>query len=149
MTNKTVSLSQFATELQQLMPILLGSTIRRERNAISQGIITLPQFLGLTFLRANPAAPVKAFAATLGVQLSTASGLLARLEKLDLLRREHSTEDRRVVHLFLTTKGEEMLDEINAQRRDSFARLFAALSPDERTLYLQLMKKLAKNLHEI
>lgn len=140
MSNK-VSLNSFATELQRLMPVFLGAMIRRERNAISQGVITLPQFLGLDFLRNHPGAPVKAFAATLGVQLSSASGLLDRLEKLGLLERTHSTKDRRVVLLHLTPKGEEMVDEIMEQKRQSIAGIFSTLSPDERMVYLEMMQK--------
>jgi DNA-binding MarR family transcriptional regulator len=147
--NKTVSLNRFAEDIQQLMPAFMGAMIRRERNAISQGIITLPQFLGLSFLHANPGTPVKAFAATLGLQLSSASGLLDRLAKLGLLKRTHSTEDRRVVLLTLTPEGERMVDEIREQKKESIARIFAALSPDERAVYLKLMQKVVSQLDEI
>lgn len=147
--SKKSGLDSFAAEIQQLMPAFLGAMIRRERNAISQGIITLPQFLGLDFLRANPGAPVKAFAATLGLQLSSASGLLDRMAKLGLLKRTHSTEDRRVVLLTLTPEGERMVDEIREQKKESIARIFAALSPDERAVYLELMQKVVSQLDEI
>jgi DNA-binding MarR family transcriptional regulator len=147
--SKKVSLNSFAAEIQQLMPAFLGAMIRRERNAISQGIITLPQFLGLDFLRVNPGSPVKAFAETLGLQLSSASGLLDRMAKLGLLKRTHSTDDRRVVLLTLTTKGERMVDEIREQKKESVAQIFSALSPDERTVYLELMQKVVSHLDEI
>jgi DNA-binding MarR family transcriptional regulator len=144
--SKANSLNRFAAEMQQLMPAFLGAMIRRERNAISQGIITLPQFLGLSFLRANPGSPVKAFAATLGLQLSSASGLLDRLAKLGLLKRTHSKTDRRVVLLTLTAKGERMVDEIATQKKESVAGIFSSLSPEERTTYLELMKKVVGHL---
>jgi len=147
--NKTVSLNRFAEDIQQLMPAFMGAMIRRERNAISQGIITLPQFLGLSFLHANPGAPVKAFAATLGLQLSSASGLLDRLAKLGLLKRTHSTEDRRVVLIHLTPKGEQMVDEIMEQKKESVARIFPALTPEDRTVYLELMQKVVSHLDEM
>lgn len=144
--SKTVSTKSFAEGMQQLMPVFLGAMIRRERNAVSQGLITLPQFLGLSFLRANPDSPVKALAATLGLQLSSASGLLDRLAKLGLLKRTHSEEDRRVVQIRLTPKGEQMVDEILAQKKESVARIFSALTPEERTVYLQLMQKVVGTL---
>lgn len=147
--SKNVSLNSFAADIQQLMPVFLGAMIRRERNAISQGIITLPQFLGLNFLRTNPNAPVKAFAATLGLQLSSASGLLDRLAKLGLLKRTHSTEDRRVVLLTLTAKGEQMVDEIREQKKESIAQIFSTLSPEERTVYLEMMQKVVRSIDEI
>jgi DNA-binding MarR family transcriptional regulator len=144
--SKKVSLTGFAAEIQELMPAFLGAMIRRERNAISQGIITLPQFLGLDFLRGNPGSPVKAFAETLGLKLSSASGLLDRMAKLGLLKRTHSTDDRRVVLLTLTPEGERMVDEIREQKKESTARIFSTLSPDERAVYLELMQKVVGQL---
>lgn len=146
---ETITLDAFATRFQQLMPALLSATVRRERNAVSQGLITLPQFLGLSFLRTHPGAPVNAFAAKLGLQLSSASGLLDRMARIGLLKRTHSQEDRRVVLLNLTPKGEQMVDEITEQKKESVARIFATLTPEERTVYLELMQKAVRNLDEI
>lgn len=146
--SKKVSLEDFSAEMQGMFPMFLRAMFRRERNAISQGVITVPQFLGLSFLRVKPNSPVKAFAETLGLQLSSASGLLDRLAKLGLLKRTHSTEDRRVVLLMLTRKGEEMVDEIMKQKRHSVAEIFSALSDDERSVYLELMQKVMERINE-
>jgi len=148
MSSKTVSLNNFAAGIQQLMPAFLGAMLRRERNAISQGIITLPQFLGLSFLHANPGSPVKAFAATLGLKPSSASGLIDRMVRLGVLKRERSKTDRRVVLLTLKAKGEQMVDEITKQKRKSMSELFGTLTADERTTYLKLMQKVVGNLDE-
>ena len=149
MKNKTISIRAFAAELQPLLPTFLGAMLRRERNAISQGIITLPQFLGLDFLRNKPGSPVKAFADTLGLKPSSASGLIDRMVQKGLLRREHSKTDRRVILLTLKAKGERMVDEIMDQKRKSVAELFTPLTADERTTYLKLMQKVVEQVDEI
>ena len=149
MRNKNISIQAFAADMQQLMPCFLGAMLRRERNAISQGIITLPQFLGLSFLRKNPGSPVKVFADTLGLKPSSASGLIDRMVQNGLMRREHSTADRRVVQLTLKAKGERMVDEIMEQKRKSVVELFAPLTADERTTYLKLMQKVVERVDEI
>lgn len=146
--SKNVSLEGFADAMQRLMPVFLGAMVRRERNAISQGIITLPQFLGLGFLREHPGSPVHAFAETLGVQLSSASGLIDRMVHKGLIKRTRSKEDRRVVLLTLTTKGEKMVDEIAVQKRQSLAGIFVPLTPEERTVYLGLMQKVVEQIDE-
>ena len=146
MEPKPLSLKTFSASLQHLMPTFLSAMIRREQNAISQGIITLPQFLGLSFLRRHPDSPVKDFAATLGLQPSSASGLIDRMVRNGLIRREHSTTDRRVILLSLKTKGERMVDEIMEQKRNSIGQLFASLSAEERTTYLGLMQKVVNNI---
>ena len=149
MRNKNISIQTFATEMQQLLPIFLGAMLRREQNAISQGIITLPQFLGLSFLRKKPRSPVKAFADTLGLKPSSASGLIDRMVQKGLLRREHSKTDRRMVLLTLKAKGERMVDEIMKQKQQSVAELFAPLTADERTTCLKLMQKVVGEISEI
>ncbi|MBM4152096.1 MAG: MarR family transcriptional regulator [Kiritimatiellaceae bacterium] len=140
------SLNTFADEMQRIMPFFMGAMLRRERNAISQGIITVPQFLGLSFLRTTPEATVKDFAATLGLKLSSASGLLDRMEKQGLLKRTHSTEDRRVVNLTLTAKGKKMVDQIMQQKRNSIAEIYSVFSPQERETYLTMMQKVMKHI---
>jgi DNA-binding MarR family transcriptional regulator len=69
--------------------------------------------------------------------------------KAGLIKRTHSREDRRVVLLNLTAKGKAMLEEITLQKQKSFADIFAPLSPEERTAYLEMMKKVVGHLDEI
>ena len=149
MRNKNISIQTFAADIQHLMPTFLSAMIRREKNAISQGIITLPQFLGLSFLRKNPGSPVKAFADTLGLKPSSASGLIDRMVQKGLVLRKHSKTDRRVILLTLKAKGERMVDEIMEQKRQSVAELFAPLTAEERTTYLRLMQKVVEQVDEI
>ncbi len=149
MRNKNSSIQTFAADMQQLLPTFLSAMIRREKNAISQGIITLPQFLGLSFLRNNPGSPVKAFADTLGLKPSSASGLIDRMVQNGLILRVHSKTDRRVILLTLKAKGERMVDEIMKQKRQSVAELFAPLTAEERTTYLKLMQKVVGAIDEI
>ncbi len=149
MRNKNISIQTFASDMQQLLPTFLGAMLRREQNAVSQGIITLPQFLGLGFLRKNPGSPVKAFADTLGLKPSSASGLIDRMVQKGLVHRVHSKTDRRVILLTLKAKGERMVDEILEQKQQSLSELFAPLTADERTTYLKLMQKVVGEIGEI
>ena len=43
-----------------------------------------------------------------GLDASTITGLLTRMEKKDFIKRRHSEEDRRGVNVFLTLKGVEL-----------------------------------------
>ena len=149
MKPKPDPLHLFATEVQKFMPTFLSAMLRQEQNAVSEGVITLPQFLGMNFLRANPGSPVKDFAATLGLKPSSASGLVDRMVNHGLIHREHSDTDRRVVLLTLTPKGKKMVEEVREQKRQSIAKLFASLTDDERATYLRLMQKVVGAIDEI
>jgi DNA-binding MarR family transcriptional regulator len=49
--------------------------------------------------------------------------LATRCEKLGLIRRRSSTEDRRVVHLFLSPKGQQMLEKLARLHRGELRAL--------------------------
>jgi DNA-binding MarR family transcriptional regulator len=149
MNKSSISLDHFSAEVQRLIPAFLGAMIRRERNAMSQGLITDPQFVGMVFINEHPNTPVKNFAATLGLQLSSASGLLDRMVKAGMIKRTHSCEDRRVVLLNLTAKGKSILKEITLQKQKSFSDIFSPLTPEERTTFIELMQKVVSHIDEI
>jgi Transcriptional regulators len=58
---------------------------------------------------------ISAICNELGINQGNASTMCKKLEQIDLLKRERSTEDERVVTLSLTPKGETILNNLNEQ----------------------------------
>ena len=67
------------------------------------------QLSAMWHISAAPGLRVTALAAAMCVQHSTASNLLDKLEKRDLIRRERNSQDQRVVSVFLTDHGNEIV----------------------------------------
>lgn len=67
------------------------------------------QLSAMWHISAAPGLRVTALAAAMCVQHSTASNLLDKLEKRDLIRRERNSHDQRVVSVFLTDRGNEIV----------------------------------------
>lgn len=67
------------------------------------------QMSAMWHISAAPGLRVTALAAAMCVQHSTASNLLDKLEKRDLVRRERNSQDQRVVSVFLTDRGNEIV----------------------------------------
>ncbi|MBL7033881.1 MAG: winged helix-turn-helix transcriptional regulator [Candidatus Delongbacteria bacterium] len=63
---------------------------------------------------------VSSIASCLSIQKGRVSPLVQNLFEMDIIRRHTSSEDRRVVFLYLTRKGERILEQIS----DDFERLF-------------------------
>lgn len=59
----------------------------------------------------------------LQIKPHSAVGLVDRLEKLGLMRREPSPEDRRRVHVRLTPRGREALERLSAVHREELRRI--------------------------
>lgn len=74
------------------------------RKYFDQPELTLPQMLVLTALSEDGTMPISHLARYVGSANSTVSGIVDRLEKMELVERVRSEEDRRVIYVGLTEK---------------------------------------------
>ncbi|OEJ25737.1 MarR family transcriptional regulator [Streptomyces agglomeratus] len=88
----------------------------------------------LGVLRTAPAS-MRALATVLACDASNITGIVDRLEKRDLVRREVSPSDRRVKNVVLTTAGEETVDAIRARMHTTHEALDALDDADRTALY--------------
>src|SRR5215469_13120574 len=96
------------------LPSYVGYQVRRTQAklfaefeaALANAELTPGSFGVLTLIRANPGITQVALAAAFGVDKSTMSPVIFRLEKRGLIRREVLTSDRRRQALFLEAAAE-------------------------------------------
>lgn len=74
------------------------------------------------------------------------TGLIDRLEKLELVRRERCTEDRRVVYIELTDKATKLLTEMDEPVTDLEKRLIGHLTRKELKELSRLLEKARQSL---
>lgn len=77
-----------------------------------------------------------------GVTRATMTGLVDTLERDGLVSREPSTEDRRMMQVVLTGKGEALLKNFLPVHFRRIAALMGALTSDEQKMLVQLGQKL-------
>jgi DNA-binding MarR family transcriptional regulator len=70
--------------------------------------LTYPQYLVMLVLWEGDGSSVKAIGEQLALDSGTLTPLLKRLEAQGLVRRARSSEDERVVEIFLTTEGKRL-----------------------------------------
>lgn len=93
--------------------------------------LTFPQTLVLSLLGSEGSMPISELARATGSANSTISGVLDRLEQMDLIQRVRSEKDRRVVYVTLTPHYEEVREELEKSVEESFPGLIGKLSPEE------------------
>jgi DNA-binding MarR family transcriptional regulator len=90
--------------------------------------LTVTQLMVLFLLRETPGMPAGALAEHLRVTPPTVTGLVDRLVRMGVVRREEDPKDRRLVRNVLTERGEEMLGEVEREGRAFLTELFEHLS---------------------
>jgi len=84
-----------------------------------------------------------------GVTLGAVTGLIDRLLKLDLVYRERTEEDRRLVLIRLTTRGMDTVKDFDLQRRQKFTEIAQNLDDEDLARLLPLMKKMCLSLNNL
>ena len=69
------------------------------------------------------------------------TGLVDRLEKLELVKRERCTQDRRVIYVQLTVKAKQLLDKMDAPVNELHRQLIGHLTQTELKELSRLLEK--------
>ena len=138
-------------ELNQCINYLLTTSQHRVFQEVSKRLepfdVTPVQYGVLYCLWKVDKTTPKEIAAELKLENSTISGILDRMEKKDLLKRQVSIEDRRYIEVVLTEKGaaleKPVLDTIDTANIDILADI-----PDEEQQILKKNLRLLAGLEE-
>mgnify|MGYP002377832488 CR=1 FL=1 len=143
---KMLTLDAFGDRMIELFPKLMREISQYETNSLTEGVITVPQVWVLDFLKDRKTAQMNELAEYMKLKFSSATGLIDRMVKHQLVKRVRSEADRRVVLISITSKGEKILREIYKQKRKGIMQLFGRLGPEDRMQYMELIEKLVKDL---
>lgn len=106
--------------------------------------LTTPQLRVIFLLRERPGMSAGELAQSLGVTPPTVSGIVDRLVKVDLLRREEDASDRRLVRNFLTDKGQFAAGEVERTVTTFIMAMMDRLSESELDLVTEALNLLIK-----
>ncbi|MFJ2666555.1 MarR family winged helix-turn-helix transcriptional regulator [Nocardia fluminea] len=128
-----------SAQLMELLSVALGVYYGDFTAAAASENLTASQGKTLTVLRRRPVS-MRALAEIMACDASNITGIINRLEKRDLVRREASASDRRVTHLVITPEGERVTDTIRAKMHATQAGL-NTLSDRERESLFSLLER--------
>jgi DNA-binding MarR family transcriptional regulator len=104
--------------------------------------VTPVQFSIMTVAGAQPGLEQVALAQEVGVDRTTLTNVLTRLERRGLIARAAVASDRRVKRVTLTEDGRATLDRMQGAAERAHARTIAALAPAERAVFLGALREL-------
>lgn len=122
---------------------------RQLREYFNQKELTLPQMLVLTALSEEGTMPISRLARYVGSANSTVSGIVDRLEKMKLVERIRSEDDRRVIYVGLTEAYQSARKKGEATVSDYLAKQLKLLSEQELDEIRGAMEKLDATLAKL
>lgn len=105
MSNKSIIISNIIDNLRRVFQILNEQSKKVERETG----LTSPQLWTIKTINENSSVKVSDLASKLYLHPATVIGIIDRLEKQDLVKRSRSKDDRRVVWIELTDKGNDLV----------------------------------------
>ena len=136
--------------ISETIGALLVQVCRAHRNKAQELLARIALHPGQEFLLINlwpqDGLTHTEIAEHLCVQPATLSRMLDRLVKTGLVQRQQDSGDQRVSRVYLTEKGQELLEPIQ-QTWDELERIsFANLTPEERLLLRRILLQVSANL---
>lgn len=111
--------------------------------SVAQHDLTLPQFLTLAVLvKATQHCPMNQLAEATHQDAATMTGIVDRLERLGLVERGRSVQDRRVVLVCPTPKGIALLGAVKGTRDEMMAQLFSGFDDERLRLLSEQVEQL-------
>lgn len=108
--------------------------------------VTPSQWVTLAWLEEDNGVPIGTLAHHLDIEASVTTGIVQRLEQRHLLERVHDREDRRVVKIFLTQPGRELVQALEPVVIAFHERLFRGFSVEEQQTFVARLHRLMSNV---
>lgn len=80
---------------------------------------------------------------------STVTGIIDRMEREGLVERRRSEDDRRVIHITLTRKGQRLASEIPVEPVQIFRQILSELSARDAAELSRILTRLARRVREL
>lgn len=141
-----LSLPEFADRMNEVMPVVIKEFARRQLNQLYRGQITLPQFFALAFLQKEGESKMTDLAHFLHVTTAATTGIVDRLVRDGYVIRESGAEDRRIIKIRTTAKGNELVKKVNEQRKRMIINIFGRISGKDRKDYLRIILQIKEIL---
>ena len=129
---------------------LLGQVsrlMRREFDARARWIgVTRPQWMVLGLLKAHAGSNQGALAEMLEVEPITLGRMIDRLQEAELVERRADPADRRAWLIFLTEKGQLLLDQLRPLGLETLSQALEGVSEADRELVIATLLRVRANL---
>lgn len=130
------------TLLREIRPLIDKSL----KNKLDLGNFTMPQTMIIYNLANHGKMKISELSEKMGLTNSTVSGIVDRLEDQEVVYRERSTEDRRVVYVQFTPEHKKNYQNLNDNLDKNFNEMLAAIPLGQMETILESLNVLKETL---
>lgn len=143
-----ISLSGFADKFAEIIPVITREFARHLVGGLYKDRITISQLLVLEQLHNRAESKMKDLADFMNVTTAAMTGIIDRLVREGCVTRIFDPNDRRIIRVKLTSKGNKFLQRINLKRRQTLIKIFEKVSDNDRAEYLRILLRIHNILLE-
>lgn len=137
--------AELPLQVGKLIRLVYSSLLRSVDSRMQPLALTAMQWEPLLSLAVGPADTVAALARECDMDCGAMTRMLDRLEHKQLLQRQRSQSDRRMVNLVLTDAGAEIAAEIPLIIHQELSRHLAGFSAEELQLFTHFLTRMLHN----
>lgn len=129
---------------QLIEKMFIFSRLMKEYMQYTTGFmhLTLLQIQALLYLHNHPHVQMRDIATHFSIEMPTATNLITKLVKEDLVARRADEEDRRLVRIVLTKKGQKLFEDAMRERNQKITLLLSVLTKSEQDDLLTIISHL-------
>jgi len=110
--------------------------------------ITRIQWIALYYVKINKVISQRELSNLMNVKDSSAGRLIDRLERDGLIKRERNDQDRRIIYIILTKKGDDLITEILPYGEKFNYDLISGIEEEDLIIFDRVLKKMLSNVSE-
>lgn len=143
-----MSMAEFADRVMEDMSVIWRELLKQQIYEFYKVKLTLPQLTVLELVYKTGELNMSDMARSLNVTTAAMTGIVDRLVREGYVARMEVPDDRRVIKIKLTPKGEKTVKEVIMHKRHMIIKMFSAISDLERDNYLKILTRIRKGFKE-
>jgi len=136
-----------ARELMRCLDTIMAQLHKAEKVQVEEFPISPQEFRIVIILGDQTGLTMTELAEKLNLAMSTMTSVIDRMIEKNLVNRERSEDDRRIVRVFLTDQGKVFYQKIYHHRLQMALTMLSSLSDNDQQLLLSLYKKIQNQVN--
>lgn len=141
---KESKMERYISQIENLLPDIVEGMSFKEVQELAELKITLAQFQALSLLAEKKGCIMSELARGMPQSFSATTGIVDRLIRDGLARRERDKKDRRVVQVFITSKGKYTVERFKRYKKEHLISILESLKEKDRKTLMQAMEIFAQ-----